>query len=81
MQYGIERDTLRVAGFVSSTDYPELVLPNYFSAFVHRNVRIEIAYKRPAAVSGRKVRFFRADSDEDRPNDPVSARPRPYFQS
>jgi hypothetical protein len=73
VHYGVCPEALRTGGFVAVGDYPALVLPNYFAPFVHRNVAIGIAFKSGGELAGRKVRLFRADSDQDRPNDAASA--------
>ncbi|HXV77790.1 MAG TPA: hypothetical protein VD788_15875 [Candidatus Polarisedimenticolaceae bacterium] len=70
--YGVPGDALRRGGFVSTSDHPGLVLPNYFDPFERRNVVIDIAWRRRAGEGGQPVRLFRADSDQDRPNSSAS---------
>lgn len=67
---GIAEEVLTSAGFVSTSEYDDLVLPNYFSPFEKRNVQIGFAFKRSTGTPGGPVRLFRADSDQDRPNSP-----------
>lgn len=66
-QSGIDPDALHAAGFVSTREHPDLVLPNHFAPFERRRVDIEIAHK-VLDGSDAAVRLFRADSDQDRPN-------------
>ena len=66
MQWGIAPELFRDAGFVSPDDHPDMVLPNYFSPFERRNVRIELAAR--VFDDGPPPVLFRADSDQDRPN-------------
>lgn len=73
VEYGIERHQLVRSGFVDTESYSGFVVPNYFSPFEHRNVRIDLAFR---AFSGdAPVRLFRADSDQDRPNRSVELAP------
>jgi hypothetical protein len=66
---GVDLDDLRKGGFVEASEHPGSVLPNYFSPFEQRNVEIELAYKVLAPDEADvPVRLFRADSDQDRPN-------------
>ena len=67
MQFGVSLDVVTAGGFVSPSDYPGLIVPNYFSPFEQRNVSVDLAVKRFDDEQG-KLRFFRADSDQDRPN-------------
>ena len=59
---GLEDASLKKAGFLNKNDTPENIIPNYFSPFVQENVNIHVAYK------DNKCLFFKADSDQDRPN-------------
>jgi GNAT superfamily N-acetyltransferase len=43
----------------------EVIVPNYFEPYEHRNVSINFAYKAPAWAS---VRVVKGDGDQDRPN-------------
>lgn len=71
MQWGIPEHVLMTGGFVSKKDHPDLILPNYFSPFEKRNIDIDIAFKVYAGLKDQQVRLFRADSDQDRPNQAV----------
>lgn len=75
--FGIAAEVFRAAGFVALDDHPDLVLPSHFSPFKQANVRIGIAYKCDAQrMEERKLRLFRADSDQDRPNENARIEPR-----
>lgn len=67
MASGINLDALKSAGFISAEDYEGLIIPNYFSPYVNENIEISYAYKLFQS-SGSCSAFFRADSDQDRPN-------------
>lgn len=70
MHFGVAKEDIAAAGFVGPEDYQDLILPNYFEPFEQRNVRIEIAYRVDPAFADRVPCLFRADSDQDRPNQP-----------
>lgn len=76
MCWGIDAEILKRGGFVSPDEFPDLILPNYFSPFVQSNVQIEIAVKVVSGSTEAPVRLFRADSDQDRPNCPDDLRTR-----
>ena len=65
--HGIDEVIIKKAGFVSADDYSDLILPNYFSPFLQKNITIDFAYKLHKNKN-KKVVFFRGDSDQDRPN-------------
>lgn len=67
MHHGVDPQVLRLAGFVSPSDHPELILPNFFAPFVAKNTVIKLAY-RDFFDPDRELTLFRADSDQDRPN-------------
>lgn len=66
VHWGIDPAILATAGFIRASATPGLVVPNYFAPFECRNITIEMAYR--VFEEGGPVRFFRADSDQDRPN-------------
>lgn len=68
MHWGVSSDALQSGGFVCPDDHPELVLPNYFEPFERRNVQIEIAYRIDPKLADKRLFLYRADSDQDRPN-------------
>jgi len=70
MHWGVSSDELVSGGFVNLADHDGLVLPNYFEPFEQRNVRIEIAFRVDPNCSHKKLFLYRADSDQDRPNQP-----------
>jgi hypothetical protein len=66
MQYGTDDAVLQAGGWVSADWVEGLVLPNYFAPFVAANVTIKLAFKQFSGDG--PVRLYRADSDQDRPN-------------
>ncbi len=70
MAWGVDIAILCDGGFVSPTDFDNLILPNYFAPFVPKNIRIELAVKCGKDLVDRPVRLYRADSDQDRPATP-----------
>jgi len=72
MHWGVSSEALRSGGFVSPEDHPELVLPNYFEPFERRNVEIEIAFRIDPKLADKRIFLYRADSDQDRPNQPTA---------
>ncbi|WP_155401680.1 hypothetical protein [Chromobacterium violaceum] len=72
MHWGVPSEVLLAGGFVQLEDYPELVLPNYFEPFENRNVTIEMAFRIDPMQTGKTVYLYRADSDQDRPNQPAA---------
>lgn len=68
MHYGLERSMLIEAGFVSTSDFPDLILPNYFEPFEPKKVTVELSYLVNPKHVAHNVVLFRADSDQDRPN-------------
>lgn len=63
MQFGIADELLLQAGFVKVETQDENIIPNYFEPFLQENVNVFIFY--PKNV---KVRMFKGDGDQDRPN-------------
>jgi hypothetical protein len=66
--YGIPKNIISDAGFISPDDHMNLILPNYFEPFEQKNINVEVAYRINSAIDDSKVRLFRGDSDQDRPN-------------
>ena len=64
--FGIDKKVLKSGGFVFFKEN-DLVLPNYFSPFVRKNITLSYAYKNFGS-SSEKMIFFRGDTDQDRPN-------------
>lgn len=67
MQTGSPDELLREGGWLSPDGTEGLVLPNYFSPFQARNVQITMCWRHFGPETG-SPRFYRADSDQDRPN-------------
>lgn len=63
-QFGLPERYLLAAGFAATTAAGPVV-PTYFEPFVPKHTRIFFAVKTGA---GRKLRVFKADGDQDRPN-------------
>ncbi|UXU74433.1 MULTISPECIES: hypothetical protein [unclassified Paracoccus (in: a-proteobacteria)] len=76
MACGLDEDMLRAGGLVSPDWCPGLILPNYFAPYEPRNIRIALAWKNfgPETADKAPMRLFRADSDQDRPNQPMPRR-------
>lgn len=66
IEVGLDDKDLKNAGFKRRKDYPDVVLPNYFEPFVKENIDLDYAYK--TIAEEKKVVFFKADADQDRPN-------------
>ena len=64
--YGIPLNILKKAGLLNKKKYNKLIIPDYFEPFVNKNIGITIGYKR-YNING-KIRIFKADGDQDRPN-------------
>ncbi len=72
MHYGADPAVLRRGGFVSPSEHPDLILPNYFAPFEQRNVDVQLAFKvLDRSADPDLVHLYRADSDQDRPNQPA----------
>ena len=65
VEVGLDDKKLNDAYFIDKDTIDGLVVPNYFEPFEKRNVYLDYALK---TVSGYKPVFFKADSDQDRPN-------------
>ncbi|WP_440653531.1 hypothetical protein [Candidatus Pelagibacter sp. HIMB1542] len=67
--YGIREDILKKSGLENVEKYKKLklIIPNYFEPFVKKNIKLGYAFKCSSDIK-RKVRFFKGDSDLDRPN-------------
>ncbi|NBN79445.1 hypothetical protein GWI72_14305 [Microvirga tunisiensis] len=68
MQLGTPAEVLSAGGWLSPDTCPGLVLPNYFAPFERRTITISCAWKlrEPTDLP---LRLYRADSDQDRPNE------------
>lgn len=60
--YGFDEESILKAGFKLRTDDDTNVIPNYFEPFLQKNVDIWAHYKLDGTL------FFKADGDQDRPN-------------
>lgn len=61
-EFGMDDKILEDAGFVCRKEEDANVIPNYFGPFLQKNVDIWVSYK------FENTTFFKADSDQDRPN-------------
>ena len=65
VEVGLDDAVLNAAHFVDKDNYEGLVVPNYFEPFEKRNIYLDYALR---SIDGDKAIFFKADSDQDRPN-------------
>ena len=67
--YGIPKLNLAKSGLDNVEKYKKdkIIIPNYFEPFLKENIKIPYAFKTSKKME-KKVRFFKADSDQDRPN-------------
>lgn len=72
MQWGINSQTLSAGGFAIAGEHEGLVLPIHFEPFSRCKVQIRLAFRIAPDFVDRKVQLFRADSDQDRPNQPLA---------
>ena len=62
---GFNAEVLLAAGFKRNID-DEIVIPNYYKPFLPQNVELDYAFK---TIVGRpKLKIYKADADQDRPN-------------
>ncbi len=66
VEAGIADNVLEEAGFYNRRNYPTLIVPGYFEPFVQKNIDLDYAYK--TVLKDYKPIFYKADSDQDRPN-------------
>lgn len=64
--YGVPSILLQAAGFINRKKVENLIVPNYFEPFERKNAEIICAYK--SSQTYPSVRLFKADGDQDRPN-------------
>lgn len=67
--YGIKESNLKKSSLENVEKYKKmkLVIPNYFEPFVKKNIKLAYAFKCSPDIK-KEVRFFKGDSDLDRPN-------------
>jgi hypothetical protein len=67
--YGIPKLNLAKSGLDNVEKYKKdkIIIPNYFEPFLKKNIKLAYAFKTSKKME-KKVRFFKADSDLDRPN-------------
>ncbi len=64
--YGIPSMLLQKAGFLNRKKTKTLIIPNYFEPFERKNIDLIFAYK--SSQTHPAIRLFKADGDQDRPN-------------
>ena len=62
---GADEDELRKCNFINKYAVEDIVVPNYFEPFVKQNIDLDYALR---SIHDDKAVFFKADSDQDRPN-------------
>lgn len=66
VEVGLPDEELIKAGFINRRLYENVIVPHYFEPFQKKNVDLDYAFK--TVVPDSKIVFFKADSDQDRPN-------------
>lgn len=64
-EVGLKDTDLKKAAFADKDEYEGMIVPNYFEPFEKRNVALDYAFR---SIHGDEAVFFKADSDQDRPN-------------
>ena len=65
IEVGQNDEDLVGSGFIDKHEYEGFVVPNYFEPFELRNIDLDYAFR---TINDDKPLFFKADSDQDRPN-------------
>ena len=65
LQYGINKKYFLSCGFKLLNLNNSIVVPNYFEPFVQKNIPLLFSYK---LNNNNKIRIFKGDGDQDRPN-------------
>lgn len=67
MVVGMKPEIMERAGFINRKKNPDTIIPNYFEPFLQENIDLDYAFKsvNPKA----EILFYKADADQDRPND------------
>lgn len=66
--FGLNKIFLKKAGFILLNSKSKTIIPNYFEPYIESNIKINIAYRFSKKNDKRKVRLFKGDADQDRPN-------------
>tara|TARA_B100001540_G_scaffold284486_1_gene276840 strand:+ start:18660 stop:19721 length:1062 start_codon:yes stop_codon:yes gene_type:complete len=64
--YGIPLDILKNTGLINKDNNKKIIVPNYFEPFVNKNIDIHIGFRKFNERG--KIRIFKGDGDQDRPN-------------
>jgi hypothetical protein len=62
---GLDKEVLKSTGFLDKND-SDVIVPNYYEPFYMENENLDYAFK--TVVSDIEVVFYKADADQDRPN-------------
>ena len=65
---GLNQKALELSGFISRSKESDTIVPNYFEPFEASNIELNFAYRFINKEDKRKVLLFKADGDQDRPN-------------
>ena len=65
VEVGSDDQVLHEANFIDKDEIDGLIVPNYFEPFEKRNIYLDYAMR---TICDDKAIFFKADSDQDRPN-------------
>ena len=65
--YGMNEDAIKSSGFIEVPENSdEIIIPNYFEPFLKKN--IQIYFYIDHSLEDSRIRIFKADGDQDRPN-------------
>jgi hypothetical protein len=65
LHIGLDAGVLESGGFTDKSG-TDIIVPNYFEPFCMENIKLEYAFK--SIDDSERPVFFKADSDQDRPN-------------
>lgn len=72
--YGIKKKYLQKVGFFDKSDYPKIIIPDYFNPFFKKNIDLYFGYKSEKNLPY-NLNFFKSDCDLDTP---IWGKPKPY---
>tara|TARA_B100002051_G_scaffold272878_1_gene310466 strand:+ start:7452 stop:8459 length:1008 start_codon:yes stop_codon:yes gene_type:complete len=66
--YGVPIKNLNLSGMENINNYKnKIIIPNYFEPYLKKNINLPYAFTTKGRLK-KKIRFFKGDSDLDRPN-------------